>query len=151
MSRRFEHSRHLLRMLMLYFAWIASFLIVRALLMPADFGKFGHYRPAAVDEIAARTPVFAGKAACLDCHGEIPQDPAATHHAGLSCETCHGPLPGHAADPAVMPAKLETTDSNLCLGCHLAGSAKPAWFKQITPADHFDAGACMDCHQPHAP
>jgi hypothetical protein len=149
MPNPLRHSSHLWRMLLLFAAWIGAFLIVRAFLVPPGFGAFGHYRPGAVDDVAALPVVFGGKAACLECHENVSQDPAKNKHVGLSCEACHGALASHVAEPAVAPAR-PSKENKLCLGCHLAGSAKPRWFKQVVPADHYE-GECMDCHQPHSP
>jgi hypothetical protein len=136
-------------MLLLYLCWIGSFLVVRSYFVPEGFGAYGHYRPAAVDEVALRPPVYAGKAACLECHDEVSQDRVQNTHAGLSCEACHGALADHAADMDIKPVR-PTRENSLCLGCHLAGTARPEWFKQIKPAEHFE-GDCIDCHEAHSP
>jgi hypothetical protein len=149
MPKPLKHSRHLWRMVLLFAAWIGAFLAARAFLIPPGFGAFGHYRPGAVDDVAAQPVVFAGKAACLTCHENVSQDPAQNKHAPLSCEACHDALASHVEEPAVAPAR-PARENSLCLGCHLAAVAKPAWFKQVEPAAHYD-GTCMDCHQPHAP
>ena len=39
---------------------IVALVTVRAVLVPATFGKYGHYRAAAVDSIAARPVKFGG-------------------------------------------------------------------------------------------
>ena len=46
-------------------------MVARAFLTPATFGEYGWYRGAALEELAARTPVYAGKKACDECHSDI--------------------------------------------------------------------------------
>ena len=44
------------------------FMAARTVLIPATFGKDGHYRAAAVDSIAVRPVKYAGRVECADCH-----------------------------------------------------------------------------------
>jgi hypothetical protein len=126
------------------------FLIARAVFTPTGFGVYGHYRSGALGEIRARGIMFAGRAACVECHEEINTKKKAGKHAGLGCEACHGPLQAHVADAAtVVPQKPDA--KTLCIVCHMENLAKPKNFPQINPKDHAGDDNCIKCHDPHAP
>jgi hypothetical protein len=131
---------------------ILVFLVARGLFVPKGFGDLGHFRPGAIADNQARKPSFAGKEACLQCHGAV-QDAMkqkASRHLKVSCEACHGAQIKHATDPAsgkpepVPPVKL-------CLTCHSSNVAKPPGFKQVDPKQHNEGVSCTDCHSAHSP
>ena len=139
----------LFRLVLLTFAILSSFLVARTLLTPPSFRDYGFYRGAALEEIASRTPVFAGKKACDECHSEILQKLAKGEHKTLSCEGCHGVSQKHVENPDIQPVKLS---GNHCIRCHEANPSRPAWFKQINVRDHYSSGQrCTECHVPHQP
>lgn len=143
-------AEHLVRLALLFAAGVALFLVARALLVPPGFGELGHFRTGAIADNQVRPPLFAGRAACADCHGEMADELAADAHAGVGCEACHGALAAHAADPdAAKPAALESTA--LCSLCHAALAARPAAHPQVDLDAHAEGNACVDCHSPHAP
>ncbi len=135
------------RLVLLTLAIVGSYLVARAFLTPASFGEYGWYRGAALAEIAARTPVYAGKMACDECHSDILHKLAGDAHKTLSCEACHGVSRDHVENPDILPVKL--TGSH-CIRCHEANPSRPAWFKQILVKDHY-SGKCTECHIPHQP
>ncbi len=47
---------------------IAALVWARILLIPESFGRYGHYRADAVDEIISQEIKYAGYRACIDCH-----------------------------------------------------------------------------------
>jgi hypothetical protein len=150
MGPRFRDAEHLFRLAGLFAGGTALFLIARAILVPPGFGDYGHYRSGALLDNRQRTPVFAGRAACADCHGDAVAALAAAAHARIGCETCHGPLAAHAEDPgALEPAIADVT--RLCSDCHAAQPARPAAHPQVDVAAHAEGSACTDCHEPHAP
>ena len=145
----FKDAGHLLRFAFLFVIAFAVFLFLRYLVVPKTFGEYGHYRGAAIAEIAAKPIHFAGHQTCETCHADIATTKSSGKHAGVNCEACHGPLANHANDPAsVQPAKLDT--AVLCIRCHAASAAKPKNFPQIAE-DHSGGLACETCHQPHNP
>jgi hypothetical protein len=149
MKNRFEDYQHVLRMAGLFALGITAFFVFRAVMVPKDFGVYGHYRAGALGD-NARFPIqYAGRAACVDCHSEIQQMRAGGKHAGIGCEACHGPLAKHASGEPPKPEKPHTR--NTCLKCHTARPSKPAGFPQIVPADHAPEGACTECHKAHNP
>lgn len=137
----------IIRLVLLTLAIVGSYLVARAFLTPQSFGEYGWYRGNALGEIASRTPVYAGKQACDECHSDILQKMAKDFHKTLSCEACHGVSKSHAENPDVLPVKL--TGSH-CIRCHEANPSRPAWFKQIVVIDHY-SGKCTECHVPHQP
>ena len=145
--RRFQMPPQILRLVLLTLAIVGSYMAARVFLTPATFGQYGWYRGAALEELAARTPVYAGKKACDECHSDILHKLAGDAHKTLSCEACHGVSRTHADDPDILPVKL--TGSH-CIRCHEANPSRPAWFKQIVVKDHY-SGKCTECHIPHQP
>ena len=145
--RPFKLPPQILRLVLLTLAIVGSYLVARAFLTPASFGQYGWYRGAALAEIAARPPVFAGKKACDECHSDILHKLAVDAHKTLSCEACHGVSREHGDNPDILPDK--TTGSH-CIRCHEANPARPVWFKQIVVKDHY-SGKCTECHLPHQP
>jgi len=146
----FRDAGHLFRFAGLFVVAFLVFLGIRGFVVPRTFGQYGHYRAAAIGEIAARPVHFAGHQACADCHTDVVDAKAKGKHAQVNCEACHGAQAQHVADPAdVVPAKLDT--AVLCARCHQASAAKPAGFPQVEPADHSNGVACETCHNPHSP
>lgn len=146
----FKDKEHLVRMAGIFAVGILLFLGLQALLVPKTFGLYGHYRAAAIGEVAALPMAFAGRASCAGCHAAALEVQKAGKHATLGCEACHGALLAHALKPAsVKPAKLDA--KKLCPVCHAANTARPPWFKQVNVQEHSSGEACDTCHQPHAP
>lgn len=146
----FRDAGHLLRFAGLFVLAFIIFLVVRKFVVPKSFGEYGHYRGAAIGEIAAHPVHFAGHQACEACHTGIADEKRSGKHAHVNCEACHGPLAKHADDPAsVTPAKLDT--AVLCVRCHAASVAKPRGFPQGDAADHANGVPCETCHKPHNP
>jgi hypothetical protein len=52
--KTFKDSGHLFRLAGVFLVGFASFLVVRALLVPKTFGEYGHYRGAALGELTAK-------------------------------------------------------------------------------------------------
>jgi len=145
-----KDAGHLLRLAAVFVVAVLIFLVIRAALVPKGFGKLGHYRSEALAEIAAKPINYAGHQACETCHSDIVDVKSKGKHAGVNCESCHGPLAKHAEDPAsVQPAKLEAI--SLCPRCHTANAAKPKSFPQVIPEDHSGGVPCDTCHKPHTP
>jgi len=150
MSRLFGHGEHLVRVLGLFAAGLLLFLLAKALLVPADFGVYGHYRAGALADNRARSLVHAGRAACAACHAERVAELRKSKHAGVGCESCHGALAAHASEPKAHKA-LRPEGRALCLTCHRTNVARPVSFPQVDPRDHAPEGACTDCHSAHDP
>jgi hypothetical protein len=141
---------HLLRVAAVFGAGLAVFFVIRGILVPEGFGDYGHYRSGALKDVRARTPSFAGRQACADCHTDVPDVLKNGKHAGVGCEACHGALARHADDQEKQkPAKLDPR--KMCLTCHTSNVAKPKTFPQIDPSGHGEGAACTSCHTAHDP
>ena len=150
MGDKFRNYSHLVRMAALFAFGVALFLVGRSLFVPADFGRYGHYRAGALDDARARPVSFAGQTACVECHSDIADTRKGSRHARVSCESCHGPLASHAAGDE--PLKPVHPDGRItCVGCHAQSRSKPAGFPQVDVADHAGDNKCIECHNPHAP
>ena len=127
----FKDAGHLFRFAGLFVLAFLVFLVVRHFVVPPTFGQYGHYRGAAIGEIAAHPIRFAGHDTCEACHG------AQAKHAG-------------ADDPSTAKPVLPDTTVR-CAQCHTASAAKPKGFPQVVPADHSTGLPCDTCHKPHSP
>lgn len=150
MRSRLRDAEHLVRLALVFAVGIALFLVARSFLVPPGFGELGHFRTGAIAENAARPVVFAGRAACAECHGEVVEALSRDAHAAIGCESCHGALARHAADDdAAPPAALDPVV--LCALCHQRLAARPAGHPQVDAHVHAEGNACTDCHAAHAP
>ncbi|MFZ0743637.1 MAG: multiheme c-type cytochrome [Terracidiphilus sp.] len=146
----FKDAGHLFRFAGVFVLLFVAFLVIRHFIVPKSFGEYGHYRGAAISEIAALPVHFAGHQTCETCHADVMDVKKNGKHAHVNCEACHGALAKHADDPAsVTPPKLDTVV--LCVRCHAASAAKPKGFPQVEAADHSNGLPCETCHQPHSP
>ncbi len=129
---------------------IVVFAPVKRLLVPADFGRLGHYRASALDDAAAVPLVYAGRALCNDCHDDVVDTKAQGYHEDLACEICHGAALVHANDPdsGVPPAPR---DRGYCPICHEYLQSRPTGFPQIVSVSHNPLKPCITCHDPHDP
>lgn len=149
-KRILRESEHLVRLAVVAAVLVVAFLGIRKAVVPAGFGKYGHYRAPALDEISARPISFAGHEACEGCHDEQSKTKSQGKHVQVACEGCHGPLAGHAGDPMANKA-MKPDPATLCVRCHEADSAKPKTFPQVISRDHAGGVSCISCHNPHSP
>ncbi len=150
MRKILKESEHLLRLAGVLIAGVVLFLVVRHAIVPKGFGELGHYRAPALDDIAARPIHFAGHVTCEACHDDQAKEKAAGKHAGLSCETCHGPAVAHTEDPTAHEV-MKPDPKVLCVRCHEADPARPKTFPQVVSKDHAGETSCAECHKPHSP
>ena len=146
----FKDAGHLFRFAGLFVLAFLVFLVVRGYVVPKSFGQYGHYRGAAIGEIANHPVKYAGHESCETCHADVLDLKKAGKHAQVNCEACHGPLAKHADDPASVTPVLPDT-AILCARCHTASAAKPKGFPQVVPEDHSTGLPCETCHKPHSP
>ena len=98
MFSKLKSAAHLLPLVLVFLAGLGAFLILRAALVPKDFGQYGHYRPAALDDSASGLSLCGTDEPVPTCHDDVTTARAAGGHKGVSCEACHGPLAKHADD-----------------------------------------------------
>jgi len=148
MKKRSAIPPQIIRLLLLTIGIVGSYLVARAFLTPASFGQYGWYRGDALMERASLPRVYAGKAACVECHDDQARQLAKFGHKTLSCEVCHGPGEEHVEN---FDVKLTVLTHGHCLRCHEINPSRPAWHKQIDPREHYPGDKCTECHIPHAP
>jgi hypothetical protein len=150
MKPRASDYVHLVRMAGLFVVGITAFVVLRWLMVPADFGVLGHYRAGAVTDNMQPPLVYAGQAACVECHADVAELRAKGRHVQVACESCHGALAAHASNPdgqkPVRPDPRKT-----CISCHSANISKPKSFPQVVPEEHAPEGSCAACHVVHNP
>jgi hypothetical protein len=149
MASRWKDSEHLLRLAGLFGVGILIFLVAQAVLVPADFGQVGHYRTGALAANRARPISFAGEPSCVSCHTEVGEAKSTNQHRGVRCEACHGPQALHASTGEHKPARPDA--ATLCVRCHAASTARPAWFPQVDAKEHSGGEICTSCHAAHTP
>jgi mono/diheme cytochrome c family protein len=128
----------------------AALILARHYLVPPTFGAIGHYRAAAVGQIAARPVKYAGREACADCHQDVIEVHDRGRHQFVGCEACHGPAAAHAAAPTDVKPRVPR-ERNFCPRCHEYDASRPTGFPQIEQATHNTGQPCITCHNPHAP
>jgi hypothetical protein len=141
---------HLFRLAAVFLVGFVSFLVIRGFLVSKTFGEYGHYRGAALAEIAAKPINYASHQACEACHADVADTKNHGKHAHVNCETCHGPLAKHAEDPMALKPVLPDA-AVICARCHQKNIAKPAGFPQVDAPDHSGGMPCKTCHSPHTP
>jgi len=148
--KRFKDVEHLLRLAGIFLFALLAFAVARAELVPAGFGKYGHYRAPAIDDVRARPIAYAGQAACAECHADVVDLRAKARHKAIACESCHGPLAKHAdgTDP-LKPTRPVATP--LCVHCHAANTGKSTRYPTVDIKDHAGTESCLSCHKPHDP
>lgn len=149
---------HVWRPLFVVMGIVALLLLVRSFLVPDDFGigergyMYGFHRQGNEAEWKAQPVKYRAPDAadCGGCH-EQGQILAASPHALIPCQNCHGPALGHPENPPKLAIDRERT---LCLRCHAAlpypDSGRGA-IPGIDPEGHNPGVPCVECHNPHAP
>jgi mono/diheme cytochrome c family protein len=156
-----KNINHLIRAGVLALLAIIGFTVVRNLMVPESFGKYGHYRADAVAEEMAKEPIYQGADACKTCHvARYKEWKSGKHHVLVNCEACHGPGKEHITKPVVKSGtKTIAIDrsNSLCIRCHLKLPARPHDFEEI-PHPQIDVEKhikgklkCFKCHNPHYP
>jgi hypothetical protein len=136
----------------LFVAFFLLFLIARHFLIPDSFGKYGHYRADAIDEIGALPIKYAGAKACIECHDTEADLLKSDAHEGLSCEVCHGPNALHANDYEKTENLIKDGSRDFCGRCHSLNQARKieAVIQINIEEHHTERKNCIDCHNPHA-
>jgi len=97
---------------------------------------------------APEPPVAPGE--CSACHGQIARQKAVSHHAGLSCTTCHETPDEHKTDPRAVTPEVPI-DRAFCGACHSMGDVEGSRTPQVSLASHGNGYLCWQCHYPHYP
>ena len=148
--RTFRIPDQVARLAVLFAVAVVALVVVRHIFVPKSFGKLGHYRAAAVDEIASQPVRYAGMQTCVECHPEEAEKKGRSFHRGLACEVCHGPASEHASDPEAKKPFVPR-ERGACLYCHNYLPSRPTGFPQIIEKLHNPMKPCPTCHNPHDP
>ena len=129
---------------------IAAFVVMRHFLVPSDFGKYGHYRASAIDDVISLEIKYIEHTVCEDCHDDIVDMKKMSYHRDVACEACHGPAAAHTEDPD--GNKLQAPrERGYCPLCHEYLPSRPTGFPQIVSESHNPRRACISCHDAHDP
>ncbi|MBI5648203.1 MAG: hypothetical protein HY962_14825 [Ignavibacteriae bacterium] len=163
-----KNSRHAVLILSLTGAVLVLVFFTTGLLRPESFGKHGHFRWNALQEIRAQGVALAGTKTCIGCHKDVWLLHEKDAHYNVPCVDCHGANARHVAyhrrDPgsdtisatgARMPREYTLEG---CLFCHRQLKARPKDFPQVDPRAHYTflhvndpTTPCIACHNPHEP
>lgn len=142
--------KQLIPLILIFLIGIAALIGARVLLIPESFGKYGHYRADAVDEIMAQPMMYAGSALCYDCHDDLVDLKGQSLHKNVTCEVCHGPAAEHIEAPDEFTPEAPR-GRGYCTLCHGYDPSRPSGFPQILSERHNPGRPCMTCHNPHNP
>lgn len=164
MEKQFESTyyTHLLRSVVVLLVIGVGGLSVKALLVPSDFGEYGHYRTGAIYDELNQAVRNQTNNSCLECHPFIKKIHLSGVHQTVSCEVCHGPNADHAASGkkiAGMPVKRGDEIKHLCLRCHnkIIRARPEELIKMVNIPQHLEEkrvridNNCNQCHHVHAP
>jgi hypothetical protein len=138
------------RLVLVSIVLLTLLIATRTILVPSDFGKYGHYRASAVDEIVAQNIQYAGHELCNECHEDLAEIKSDGYHRSVACEVCHGPAAAHTEDPGTIELPAPRA-RGYCPLCHEYLPARPTGFPQIIAASHNPIKPCITCHDPHDP
>jgi hypothetical protein len=130
---------------------LSAALLVGAAMAWNPYLDFSLHRDVNARQWAALDESFASSGICVNCHAPEAAKAASASHAGIGCQSCHGPLLEHTlANPetAVATVPIAVPTDEVCVRCHVQADGRPAGQAQIVPADHY-VSACLDCHDPH--
>lgn len=153
-----EHSKHIIRAVLLLVVAAVGFVLVRHFAIPDSFGKHGPYRYNSVEEHAAKKLVHGAPGSCVECHEEQAGAVSEGKHAAVSCETCHAALASHVVDGERIAEMAIQPAIKLCGWCHERLGARPKEFPQVAIKAHLaenevqeSQGVCLECHNAHDP
>jgi predicted CXXCH cytochrome family protein len=115
------------------------------------YATFGAAHATVNAETWAIRPLRLAADGCVACHPSQAAQQAANRHAGIDCQTCHGPANGHPGTDPDAIVKIAEPTAAVCVQCHTQVEGRPTSFPQIDLATHWGGGTlCLRCHDPHA-
>ncbi len=145
--RRLGLVRRVLVLLVLV-AGLAAALVGATVAGAALYSTYGYHPAANARSWAALTPRYGDPATCASCHATEYALWTKAKHVAVTCESCHGPLAAHAADPGTAPAVVDPT-AQMCVTCHQQVLGRPAALPQVDPTTHYAGVTCLQCHNAH--
>lgn len=150
-------KKHWLRPLWVAIVVVAAVLVGRVFMVPDDFGVHGesftyhYYRASNVQEWKDFPVKYRGRERCERCHRENSEEVAASKHAAMQCENCHGPAAGHPRESKKLPIDASR---DLCLRCHQYLDYPSSLRRELPGVNgerHGRQAECRKCHDPHHP
>ena len=144
-------SRRSVAVLAVLAGGIALALLGAARLGPPIIAEYAFRPEANAATWRSQIPTYGDVAMCARCHEPQYARLTTATHAGIGCESCHGPLGQHAlASPGTPEAVVTATvpTDQVCVSCHVPVTGRPAFVRQVVPTDHYVA-TCLACHDPH--
>ncbi|UCC79078.1 MAG: hypothetical protein JSW64_12500 [Candidatus Zixiibacteriota bacterium] len=148
--KKMKLPQQIVSLAILFAVLLAGLITARMFLIPKSFGKYGHYRADAVDEIKTQEINYAGAIICEECHEDIAEQKEKSNHRNVACEACHGPTAAHVEAPDEF-IPTAPRGRGYCPLCHGYDPSRPTGFPQIIAELHNPGKACMTCHEPHNP
>jgi hypothetical protein len=87
---------------------------------------------------------------CSACHRDIANIKIVSHHATLSCRTCHIVPDEHLANPKFVAAE-KPAGKEQCGDCHDKEADTPRDVPKVDIDTHGGRYMCWECHYPHFP
>jgi len=152
-----EHREHIIRLLIVIGVVVVFLFLIRWLLIPQSFGRYGHYRGDNVGEQMDLPLVHMESFFCKDCHEVQYGDWQDNGHSLVNCEVCHGHWEIHNGRVKTMTA---VKNDDTCMICHQKITGRPEDFSQIVSlALHMEDKEkpeesdlnCLSCHDAHVP
>lgn len=139
------------RLFFSFIVFVSVFILIQQYLTPDSFGKYGHYRANAIDDIKMKTIYYKGEKKCTTCHQDIYDLKFSDLHSDVSCESCHTPKIDANTDCEVEPPIVKGS-LEFCGVCHGVNPARLiSGFPQLDFKEHKGDQNCIECHNPHAP
>ena len=159
---RSKYNAHVIRIILFLAVLALVGLAARAIMVPKDFGKYGHYRAGAIEDEMNREVRNGTNDSCLACHPYIKEMHFSGVHKTVSCEFCHGPVADHIQENTViakLPKKQGEEITTLCLRCHnqIIRARPKESIKMVSMPNHLEEKkvrldhTCDQCHNVHAP
>ena len=151
-------KNHIFRPLWVAIGAVFILLMVRAVVVPSDFGingrnfTYGFHRLGSIADWKNFKVKYQGKEYCRKCHEDKVTANLASPHRNIQCENCHGPALAHPDDPALLAIDR---GRELCLRCHAhldyPGNPRLTIKRSIEAGEHNPGQECCICHNPHHP
>lgn len=148
---------HVWRPLFVALGVVLLILLLRTVLVPADFGvhergyMYGWHRKGNEADWKGVRVRYKGTAYCVGCHGDKYEDIKDSPHGRIMCENCHGPALNHPEDPRTLQIDRSRA---LCVRCHFRLDYRTSGrgdIRGINPQTHHPEAECVLCHYPHNP
>ncbi|MEK6645666.1 MAG: hypothetical protein AABY84_03205 [Candidatus Firestonebacteria bacterium] len=153
---KYNDFKHLTRLAVVAIVFLGVGLVVKTLLVPESFGRFGHYRGDSVQENMEIPIKYMGHYVCKECHESIYNTKTNSKHKGVNCETCHGPGVNHIVEVKkihreTIKSIIRPTSKESCILCHSINTVRRKDFPQVDIKKHNTEEKCVSCHDPHDP